>query len=223
MKPRDLIATAKIPGHTKELRCYHHDSDYALWLDQSELMSTRVHGSEEVLAELAFKRLGPINKPHVLVGGLGMGFTLARVLALCSDRGKVDVAELVPEVVTWNEELFGHCAGHPLRDERCHLIVGDVGEVVRAAQLVYHLILLDVDNGPEGMSRPGNDSLYGRAGLQSLRNALRPSGVLGIWSAADDPGFERRLRDAQFNVQKRRVRARRTKGPWRTIWTAKRP
>ena len=217
MKPRELIATAGIPGHRGELRCYYHDGDYEVWVDHVELMSTRVFGSEEQLAELAIARLGHRRAPRVLVGGLGMGFTLARSLALLGERAAVDVAELVPEVVQWNRELFGHCAGHPLRDARVNLIEGDVREVVMAREHTYDLILLDVDNGPEGLSRPGNDSLYNRTGLLQLRRSLRQNGVLAVWSSADDHNFEARLRK-HFVVDVHHVRARRTKGPRRTIW-----
>jgi spermidine synthase len=223
VKPRDLIATAKIPGNTQELRCYHHDGAHEVWVGHTELMSSRVHGSEEMLAELALERLGPRPATRVLVGGLGMGFTLARTLALIPGQGKAVVAELVPEVVTWNQELFGHHAEHPLRDPRTTCVVADVRELVTAPGAAYDAILLDVDNGPDGLTKPGNGSLYNKVGLQSLRDALTPNGVLGVWSSADDRNFDQRLRQAQFDVQKHRVRARRTKGPWRTIWIAQKP
>ena len=220
MKPRDLIATASIPGHSGELRCYHHDGAYEVWVDHTELMSTRVYGSEEQLAELAFERLGRRKSPRVLIGGLGMGFTLARTLALVPDGAVVDVAEIVPEIVQWNRELFGHCAGKPLDDPRCNLIEADVREVLERSEGLYDAVLLDVDNGPEGLSRPGNDSLYSRPGLKLLRGALKQGGVLGVWSAADDAAFDARLRKGKFRVRIHHVKARRTKGPRRTIWVA---
>lgn len=222
MLPHELVATARVPGHSAELRCYRHDGAYAIWLDRVELMSTRVHGSEQMLAELALERLGPRPAPRVLVGGLGMGFTLARVLALVGADAVVDVVELVPAIVDWNRDLFGACAGHPLRDPRTHLIVDDVGAVVRAANGSYDAILLDVDNGPEGLSRPQNDQLYGERGMVELRRALREDGVLAVWSSADHPAFDRRVRRSGFVVEQHRVRARRTKGPRRTIWVAQR-
>jgi len=221
VKPRDLIATAAVPGHRGELRCYHHDGAYEVWVDHTELMSTRVYGSEEVLAELAFERLGTRKAPRVLIGGLGMGFTLARALSLAPPRATVEVVELVPEIVTWNRELFGHCAGRPLEDPRAQLVEGDVREVVEAAgEGAYDVILLDVDNGPEGLSRPGNDSLYSRPGLKQLHRALKQGGVLAVWSAADDGGFDARLRKGRFSVRVHHPKARRTKGPRRTIWVA---
>ena len=222
VKPREMIGTARIPGHKDELRCYHHDGSYEVWVGHTELMSTRIFGSEEVLAELAIERLGHRKAPRILIGGLGMGFTLARTLALVADRAIVDVAELVPEIVTWNEELFGHCAGHPLKDPRANLILGDVRELIERSPDVYDVILLDVDNGPEGLSRPGNDSLYNKAGLKMIRTALRQDGVLAVWSSGDHAKFNARIRAERFSVELRHVKARRTKGARRAIWTAKR-
>lgn len=203
------------------MRCYHHDGDYEVWVDQTQLMSTRVYGSEEALVELALERLGNRKAPRVLVGGLGMGFTLARALALVPERASVDVAELVPEIVTWNRELFGDRAGRPLEDPRARVIQGDVRDVLEeAGEGAYDVVLLDVDNGPQGLSRPGNDSLYSRPGLKLLRKALKQGGVLAVWSSADDAAFDSRLRKGRFQVRIHHVKARRTKGARRTIWVA---
>lgn len=217
-----MIATAEIPGHKGELRCYHHDSDYEVWVDHELLMSSRVYGSEEILAELALDRLGHRRAPRILIGGLGMGYTLARTLALVTERATVDVAELVPGLVKWNEELFGHCAGHPLKDPRVNVMVRDVREIIEESPDTYDVILLDVDNGPEGLTRPGNNNLYNRPGLKLLRKALRQDGVLGVWSSADNAHFDARLRGEKFRVEMRAVKARRTKGARRVIWTAQR-
>ena len=222
VKPREMIATAKIPGHSGELRCYHHVGAYEVWVYHTELMSTRVFGSEEALAELALERLGHRRAPRILIGGLGMGFTLARTLALVTERAVVEVVEIVPEIVTWNRELIGHCAGDPLNDARSKLVMGDVREVIENSPDTYDVIMLDVDNGPEGLSRPGNDSLYNKPGLKKLHQALRQDGVLGIWSAANHAKFNARLRAERFDVELRHVKARRTKGARRAIWTAKR-
>lgn len=220
MIARELVGTASVPGHRGELRCYRHDRDFAIWIDRTELMSSRVRGSEEALAELGLAHLAGRESPRVLIGGLGMGFTLARALAVLSPGATVDVAEIVPTVVEWNRELFGHCAGHPLRDPRARVSVGDVADAIAAAKATYDAILLDVDNGPEGLSRPANDRLYGSRGLAALHAALRPTGVLAVWSSADHDAFDARLRRAPFRVERHHVRARRTKGPRRTIWVA---
>ena len=209
-----------MPGHLAELRCFRHDGDFTIWIDGIELMSSRVHGSEEALAELALQRLGVRESPRVLVGGLGMGFTLARTLALVDAAAQVDVVELVPEVVHWNRDVLGHRTRHPLRDPRTNLILGDVVETIAAAKGRYDVMLLDVDNGPEGLSRPSNEHLYGDAGLVAARNALRPGGVLAVWSSWANPPFTARLRRGGFTVAEHTVRARRTKGPRRTIWVA---
>ncbi len=222
MIPHELVGTAPIPGHRAELRCFRHDGDFTIWIDGTELMSSRVHGSEEALAELALQRLGARRAARVLVGGLGMGFTLARTLSLLDDAATVDVVELVPEVVSWNRDLLGHRTRHPLRDARTKLIVGDVVEVIAAANGVYDAMLLDVDNGPAGLSRPSNDRLYGDAGLAAARAALRPGGVLAVWSSWANAEFDARLRRSGFAVTEHCVRARRTKGPRRTIWVAAR-
>ncbi|MGE3173531.1 MAG: hypothetical protein AB7O97_12985 [Planctomycetota bacterium] len=222
MIPRELIGTAAIPGAPGELRCYRHDGAFAFWLEGKELMSSRATGSEEQLAELALAALPPaaMTSARVLVGGLGMGFTLARALALVGERAEVEVAELVPEVVTWNRELLGHCAGHPLQDRRTRLFQGDVAARIAAASSHFHAILLDVDNGPEALVRRANDALYHANGLRAARRALVRHGVLAVWSSRGDDAFARRLARNGFRAAEHRVRARRTKGPVRTLWVA---
>jgi spermidine synthase len=220
--PRELVGTATIPGHTAVLRCYRHDGAFQFWVDRTELMTSRVHGSEEQLAELALQRLGPCPAPRVLVGGLGMGFTLARTLALVGSDAVVEVAELVPEVVAWNRDLLGHCAGHPLRDPRTRLVMGDVRGLIAAARAAHDVVLLDVDNGPEGLTHPDNDGLYDPAGIARLREAIRPGGVLAVWSSTDNAPFRGRLRQGGFEVSEHRVHARGQKGPRRVIWVGTR-
>lgn len=214
------MGSAEVPGNLDKLRCYRHDRDFTFRINGTELMNSRVHGSEELLAELALRQLGARAAPQVLVGGLGMGFTLSRALALVDAAATVVVTELVPEVVTWNQELLGDLTGYPLRDPRTKVIVGDLWEVIAAAHASYDAMLLDVDNGPEGLSRPDNDRLYNDDGLLKARAALRPGGVLAVWSAHDHPPFAARLRRLGFTVDEHRVRARRTRGPRRTIWVA---
>lgn len=218
MIPHELIATAQVPGGG-ELRCYRHDRDFAIRIDGVELMSSRVHGSEEAMAEFAIERLPERTAPRVLIGGLGMGFTLARTLALLPKEAVVEVAELVPEIVRWNREIFGHLAGEPLRDPRAKVLVQDVKDRIGAVNGLYDLVLLDVDNGPEGLTRRGNDQLYSERGLRKLHGSMRSQGVAAVWSSRPDARFEPRFRAAGFHVEEHRVRARRTKGPVRTIWT----
>jgi spermidine synthase len=227
--PRELLGTAKIPGQADELQLYRHDRDFIFRVHGTELMSSRVHGSEELLAELALARLPDTSTARVLVGGLGMGFTLATVLGLVGAEARVEVAELVPEVVAWNHEWLGDLNGHPLRDVRVHVVEADVAQRIRDARTGYDAsagydaILLDVDNGPEGLTRSSNDWLYEKAGLTAARAALRSGGVLAIWSSTLLPWFSDRLRDAGFQVNEERVRARRTKGARHMIWLALRP
>jgi spermidine synthase len=216
------LAAVKVPGGTAELRCYRHDGAFQLFLGRTELMSSRVHESERQLADLVLAALADRPAPRLLVGGLGMGFTLAQVLAQTGPAARVRVVELVPEVVQWNRELFGHCAGHPLRDARVEVQVGDVFDALLAAGGACDGILLDVDNGPEALVHPDNERLYGQRGLVAARAALVPGGVLGVWSSADSPEFGRRLQGVGFAVATHHTRARGAKGPRRTIWTARR-
>ena len=220
VKPRELVATATVPGQTGELRCYLHDGAYALWLDRTELMSSRVHESEEMLADEALAALGKRPAPRIVVGGLGMGFTLARVLAKAPADAHIEVVELIPAVVAWNRELFGQLAGHPLRDPRVHVTEGDVLVTMRESKADRDVILLDVDNGPEALVHPGNDRIYAPAGVLAAREALRPGGVLGVWSSTDVPAFGGRIKGVGLDVTTHHTRARGRKGPRRTLWTA---
>lgn len=221
--PQELLGTANVPGQDGELKLYRHDRDFIFRVNGAELMTSRAHGSEELLAELALARLPEMGAARVLVGGLGMGFTLAKVLSLVGDNAVVDVVELVPEVVAWNREWLGELNGHPLGDPRVRLIEGDVVPRIRGAKADYDAILLDVDNGPEGLTRESNDRLYNRRGLSSARTALRRGGVLAIWSSANHPWFTKRIASCGLEVSEERVRARRAKGARRTIWVAVRP
>lgn len=216
------MGIAKVPGHSSELRCMRHDDDYVIWLDRFELMSSHMHGSEQALAALALQRLGPCQAPRVLVGGLGMGYTLARVLTGVDRQAVVEVVELVPEVVRWNRELFGHCAGHPLRDARVQVTIADVRDVLATCKGDRDVVLLDVDNGPEGLVRPANDRIYDARGLAAARAALRPEGVLAVWSSAESPYFTAMLRRTGFAVSEHRIRPHGDRGPMHLIWVARR-
>jgi spermidine synthase len=222
MKPREIVASAAIPGHGAALQCWHHDGAHALWLGRTELMSSRVHESEEALAELAVAARGKAACKRILVGGLGMGFTLAKLLTCIEADAKVEVVELVPEVVAWNHDVFGHHAGHPLRDGRVQVRIGDVRDGLAAGKGQNDLVLLDIDNGPEALVHPGNDALYSIPGLVQVRDTLRPQGVLGVWSSAASESFAGRLRSVGFVVTTHNTRARGRKGPRRTIWTCQR-
>jgi len=221
MKPSTLLGTALIPDTKKELKLYEHDGEYAIKIPgRGELMNTKVHGSEKALAELACERMAGSDQPRILVGGLGMGFTLAAALDVVGEDAEVVVAELVPEVVDWNREYTGAAAGHPLNDPRSTVYVGDVANVIRDdKQGTFDAILLDVDNGPEAIIRRENDWLYTIPGLEAARRALRPGGVLGVWSAGPDHLFRARLKHAGFKVEEKIVRPHRAgKGSRHYIW-----
>lgn len=219
MIPRIEIATAQIPGGG-QLRLFRRGAEFSIMLDGNELMNSRLSGSEEALATLSIDRLGVVAKPHLLIGGLGMGFTLRAALARLGPTARVTVVELVPAVVAWARgplsDIFGGC----LEDARIDVVEADVGDVIAAARSNYDAILLDVDNGPDGLTKNSNDRLYGAAGLSAARTALKPGGVLAVWSAHPDSGFSRRLRDAGFAVETHQIRARRGKGARHTIWIA---
>jgi spermidine synthase len=220
MKPRDLIGTAKAPGGV-ELRLIRHDGDHVIMVGANELMNSRLGGSEEALAVMTCERLRKGAEPHLLVGGYGMGFTLRAALAVLGARARVTVAELVPEIIAWARGPMATLTAGCLDDPRVHLVAGDVAGVISAAAGRYDAILLDVDNGPSGLTRGANDGLYSKRGLALAKAALKPGGILAIWSAAPDAAFSRRLKDSGFKVDEVTVRARSNgKGPRHTIWFA---
>lgn len=218
-----LLGTALIPDTRKELMLYQHGEKFSITIPgRGELMNSRVHGSEKALAELACQRMTGSSRPRLLIGGLGMGFTLAAALEAVGPDSEVVVAELVPEVVEWNRELMGAPAGHPLADPRSTVFVGDVADILRQEPGGFDAIMMDVDNGPAAMIRRENDWLYTVKGLQVTRQALRPGGILAIWSAGPDKLFQTRLRHAGFDVEEVIVRPHRAgKGPRHYIWLAR--
>lgn len=222
MSKSTLLATARIPDTTVELKLHEHGDRFAISIPgRGELMNTRVHGSEIALAEATIARLGPRPSLRILIGGLGMGFTLAAALKASRDDAEIVVAELVPEVVDWNRGPAGGPSGHPLNDPRARVHVGDVAELLRQPGSGFDAILMDVDNGPEGLIRSENDWLYGTAGLAAARRALRTRGLLAVWSAGDDPRFTKRLQQSGFSVDVQAVRPhRRGKGARHQIWFA---
>ncbi|SRR6056297_2184621 len=220
-----LLGSARIPDTDVELKLHEHGDRFAISIPgRGELMNTRVHGSEIALAEATIVRLGVRPSMRILIGGLGMGFTLAAALKAAGPDAEIVVAELVPEVVDWNRERVGEPSGHPLRDPRATVHIGDVAELLRRPGTGFDAILMDVDNGPEGLIRRENDWLYGDAGLAATRDALRPGGILAVWSAAPDPGFTRRLARVGLGVDTEIVRPhRRGKGAKHHLWYAVRP
>jgi spermidine synthase len=220
MIPRILLGTARIPDTGTEMRLYQSGELFSIKIPgRGELMNSRIHGSEKALADLACERLGGKKKRRLLIGGLGMGFTLAAALKKIGPDAEVVVAELVPEVVTWNRTLIGAPAGHPLSDRRSRVYVGDVRDVIEREAGGFDAVLMDVDNGPEGLVRRENDWLYGAAGLRATRAALRAGGVLAVWSASPDRAFGKRLQESGFDVREHVVRPHRAgKGPRHHIW-----
>ncbi len=223
MKPWILLDVAQVPGDESELRLYRRDEEFSIRAGNRELMNSRVHGSEDALGELACAKIAERPRPRVLIGGLGMGYTLRAALHGLGAQGRVIVAELIPAVVAWNLGPLGELAGHPLRDDRVTVREVDVAVILRAEQLAYDAILLDVDNGPKGFTRKGNDWLYAKGGLSAVFAALRPGGLLAVWSAGPDRAFSDRLRKSGFTVEEVCVRARDARsGARHTIWIAKR-
>ncbi len=219
MTPRELVGVAEVPGG-EPLRLFRRGADFMIVLDRNELMSSRMSGSEEALATLACKCL-TTPAPRVLIGGYGMGFTLRAVLATVGPDARIVVAELVSGIVDWARGPMAAMTAGCLDDPRVELRIEDVGASIASAAAGYDAILLDVDNGPDGLTRPANNGLYSARGLASTRAALAPGGVLAIWSAGQDAAFARRLAQAGFAVDERNVRARQNgKGPVHVIWLA---
>lgn len=220
MIARELVGTAQVPGG-EELRLFRRGGDFMIVLDRNELMNTRMSGSEEALATMTCARLGSRRAPQLLIGGYGMGFTLRAALEVLDADASVTVAELVPEIIEWArgpmEELTANC----LDDPRVVLVKQDVALLIGAASSGYDAILLDVDNGPDGLTRRANDRLYSMRGLHAAKTALKPDGILAVWSAERDPAFTQRLKDAGFAVAEVGVRARGNgKGAHHIIWFA---
>lgn len=222
MIPRELIDTAQVPGGP-ELRLFRHDRDFMIVLGGNELMSTRMNGSEIALAEQTCARLKGLERPRLLIGGYGMGFTLRAALAALGADAEIVIIELVPKIIEWARGPMQDLAAGCLDDPRVELVLGDVADEIRDSKGGYDAILLDVDNGPEGLTRKANDELYNGAGLSAAHAALRPGGVLAVWSSGPHPNFTRRLRKTGFDVDEVRVTAKGPQGGARhVIWMATR-
>lgn len=219
----ELIDTAQIPGADGALELYRCEGEYSISIAGSGgLMSTMAHQSEDALAALACPKIAGRPQPRVLIGGLGMGFTLAAALRYLGADAEVVVAELVPAVVAWNRGVLGKYAGFPLQDQRTTVREGDVAKLLRAQRQAYDAILLDVDNGPKGFTRKKNDWLYSTDGLTEAYRALRPEGILAVWSAGPSRNFMERLRKVGFKVKQARVPEQDDKGDLHAIWLAER-
>jgi len=218
VKPTLQIASTKTPDG-EVLSLYQHDADFSIKVGRQELMNSRAHESELELARLGCARIAARQSPTVLIGGLGMGYTLRQALDLLQPEASVVVSELIADVAAWNRGFLGELNGHPLRDPRVTLKLGDVMDVIRKAEHAFDAILLDVDNGPEALTSEGNSRLYSRQGLQACMRALHAKGCLSIWSGAIDTAFEKRLR--QENLFSRCVHVAPYKGARalsRCIW-----
>ena len=221
MIPWLQIDTARVPGADVELRLMRRGAEFSMMLGQNELMNSRLSGSEEALATLACRRIEAVECPHVLIGGLGMGFTLRAALAVLGTEARITVAELVPAVIAWARGPMANIFANSLNDPRASILSADVIEVIQSHPSAFDAILLDVDNGPEGLIRKANDALYNLKGLKAIRRALRPGGVLAVWSSGPHPLFSKRLRDAGFDVNEVAVRATaKRSGARHVIWFA---
>jgi spermidine synthase len=221
MIPWLQIDTARVPGADVELRLMRRGAEFSMMLGQNELMNSRLSGSEEALATLACRRIEGVKRPSLLIGGLGMGFTLRAALAVLGADARITVAELVPAVIAWARGPMANVFADSLDDPRASILSADVIEVIQSRASAFDAILLDVDNGPEGLIRKANDALYDPKGLKAIRRALRRGGVLAVWSSGPHPLFSKRLRDAGFDVSEVAVRATaKRRGARHVIWFA---
>ena len=222
MRHWTLLGEAPIPDTEQSLSLYQGKDDFFIKISSGggELMSTRKHGSEDALGTLPCQRLSNRESARVLIGGLGMGFTLAAVLKEVGPGAEVTVAELIPEVVDWNRGPLGERSGFPLNDPRTKVHVGDVAKLMRHKRGYFDVIALDVDNGPEGLTQSANDWLYSTPGIIAAQEALTPNGLLAYWSAGPDQAFHDRLRRCGFLVEEVSVHAHGKKGARHTIWLA---
>jgi len=212
----------KVNEHGAALRLYQRGFEFSIYVEkEGELMNSRLHNSEDVLAEIACKHVGKIKSPHLMIGGLGMGFTLRAALNHAKKDAKVTVVELSPSVIKWNREHLGHLADFPLQDARVDVLEDDVGKVMKRHKDTFDAIMLDVDNGPDGFTRQENDVLYGYNGLTKAYESLKQGGVFTVWSAASDKAFTQRLKKVGFEVREQTVRAiNQRKGAKHHIWIA---
>jgi spermidine synthase len=218
VKPFELLAETLLPDGTL-MKLTRRGDEYFILADGLTLMSSRAHNSEEALARLSCQRARALKKPSVLIGGLGMGFTLRATLDLLPPAAKVVVAELVPQVVEWNRGPLGPLAGNPLNDQRVRVDVANVADSLSSAPAQFDVVILDVDNGPAAFTAEKNAALYDHDGIADTRRALNPGGVLAVWAARQDPTFVQRLRNARFTAEVHHVRGHtNNRGPRHTIY-----
>jgi spermidine synthase len=221
--PWSLIDAAQVPGGDGELRLMRRGAEFSIMLGQNQLMNSRLSGSEQALATIACGRIKSFERPHLLIGGLGMGFTLRAALAVLGTEAQVVVAELIPAVLKWARGPMAEIFGDSLTDPRVSVREADVAELIRSCPSAYDAILLDVDNGPDALAREANNALYDLKGLRAAYAALRPGGVRAVWSSGPDLKFTKRLRETGFEVEEIKVRANGSRGGVRhVIWLAAR-
>ncbi|WP_287027863.1 spermidine synthase [Pseudomonas sp. UBA6310] len=223
MKRFVLLDTTPIPDNGGALCLFEYGEDFVIKFEGgrgNQLMNTRMHGSEDALAEIPCKRVAGRPQVRVLIGGLGMGFTLAAALKHLGKDAEVQVAELVPGVIEWNHGPLGEKSGYPLRDPRARVLNDDVAAILKAGPGAFDAVMLDVDNGPEGLTQKSNSWLYSMEGLRTCAKALRKGGVLAVWSASADRQFSERLSRAGFKAEEVQVFAHGNRGPRHTIWIA---
>ena len=220
MKARIRIAEARTPDGG-EMALYQHDRDFCITVNGQDLMHSRQHESELELARLGCRHLTGYQAPSILIGGLGMGYTLRQTLDMVGPQARVMVGELVGAVVEWNREFLGALNNRPLGDQRVDLVAGDIVGLISRSNCQFDAILLDVDNGPDPMTDSGNRRLYGHEGIQACRRALTQKGCLAVWSAVPNKNFEQRLMRCGFHVRRFRVPAcKGSKSASRFVWVA---
>src|ERR1700759_1105481 len=221
MIPWIQIDKTRVPGAEVEHSLKRRASEFSMMLGQNELMNSRLSGSEEALATLACRRIEAVKRPHLLIGGLGMGFTLRAALAVLGPEARITVAELVPAVIAWARGPLAGIFGDSLNDPRANILSADVVEVIQSRPTAFDAILLDVDNGPEGLIRKANDALYSLKGLKAIHRALLPGGVLAVWPSGPNPAFTKRFGTAGFEVNEVAVRSTtKRSGARHLIWLA---
>jgi len=218
MRPWKLLDSTTVAGEAHDMKLYQRGDEYSIKTGYSELMNSRMHSSEDILAELGCKPIRHKTDAHILIGGMGMGFTLAETLKHTHKQAKITVAELVPAVIQWNQSYLATLAGNPLQDSRVSIFEGDVGKLIRNNVETFDAILLDVDNGPEGLTRQENGALYSLHGLKAAKIALKPKGIFAVWSAFPEPRFTKRMKQAGFKTTEVPCRAHGKKGSKHMVW-----